>query len=105
MVVAAATAGHAQQRVRAELAPIVNADGVRAGQQVRAALQIRLPEGYHVNSNKPRDETLIPIVLTVTPPAGVTVTEIVYPSQPISSNRAPISRSVSSSTSSPSAWR
>ena len=47
--------------------------------QVRAALQIRLPDGYHVNSNKPRDETLIPIVLTVTPPAGVTVTEIVYP--------------------------
>jgi cytochrome c biogenesis protein CcdA/DsbC/DsbD-like thiol-disulfide interchange protein len=79
LTLAVVSVGYAQPRVRAELAPIVDADGVRAGQQVRAALQIRLPDGYHVNSNKPRDETLIPIVLTVSPPAGVTVTEIVYP--------------------------
>jgi thiol:disulfide interchange protein DsbD len=79
VMVATVPAGRAQQRPRAELAPVVDVDGVRAGRQVRAALQIRLPDGYHVNSNKPRDETLIPIVLTVAPPAGVTVTEIVYP--------------------------
>jgi thiol:disulfide interchange protein DsbD len=79
LALAAVTVGHAQQRVRAELAPIVDADGVHPGKQVRAALQIRLPDGYHVNSNKPRDAFLIPIALTVSPPAGVTVTEIVYP--------------------------
>ena len=43
------------------------------------ALRFSLPEGFHVNSNKPRDPALIPIVLTVDPPAGVSVAEIVYP--------------------------
>ncbi|MGE3703910.1 MAG: thioredoxin family protein [Vicinamibacterales bacterium] len=67
------------QRVRAELTPFVASDRVAAGSELRAAVKITLPEGFHVNSNKPRDESLIPIVLTVTPPPGVTVTEIVYP--------------------------
>jgi cytochrome c biogenesis protein CcdA/thiol-disulfide isomerase/thioredoxin len=82
VVVALAVPARAQaqvQRVRAELTPIASADGVPSGGELRTALQIRLPEGFHVNSNKPRDEALIPIVLTVTPPPGITVTEIVYP--------------------------
>ena len=32
-----------------------------------------------MNANRPRDPSLIPFVLTVEPPAGTTVTEIVYP--------------------------
>ncbi|MBI2186470.1 MAG: thioredoxin family protein [Acidobacteria bacterium] len=43
------------------------------------ALRVVLPEGLHVNSNQPKDPSLIPIVLTVDPPAGVSVAEIVYP--------------------------
>ena len=76
-----APAGHAQLAgpPRAEIAPLVAADGVAAGAGVLAALQVRLPEGLHVNSNAPRDPSLIPIVLTITPPPGVTVEEIVYP--------------------------
>ena len=38
-----------------------------------------LPEGLHVQSDKPRDPMLIPTVLTIEPPAGVTVAEIAYP--------------------------
>ena len=43
------------------------------------ALQVSLPEGLHVQSNAPRDPSLIPTVLTIDAPAGVTVDEIVYP--------------------------
>jgi cytochrome c biogenesis protein CcdA len=65
--------------VRADLTPIVETDAAHAGTTVRAALQMRLPEGFHVNSNRPRDPALIPIKLSVEPPAGITVAEIVYP--------------------------
>jgi thiol:disulfide interchange protein DsbD len=67
------------QRVRATVTPVAATDGVKAGTDFRVALQVSLPEGLHTNSNKPRDKSLIPIVLTVTPPPGVTVSEIVYP--------------------------
>ena len=49
------------------------------GGPVRLALKVSLPEGLHTQSNKPRDATLIPTVLTIDAPAGVTVDEIVYP--------------------------
>ena len=39
----------------------------------------RLPDGFHVQSNKPRDPLLIPTELTVDAPAGVTVEEVVFP--------------------------
>ena len=76
----ATTAGHAQVRnLNADVTPLVGSDGVPAGGTVRTALQIRLADGLHANSNKPRDPLLIPMVLTVEPPAGVSVVEIVYP--------------------------
>jgi cytochrome c biogenesis protein CcdA len=80
LVAAATTVGHAQLRVpRAALTPILETDGVHAGSSPRAAVQIRLEEGFHTNANKPRDPNLIPIELTLEPPPGVSVTEIVYP--------------------------
>jgi thioredoxin:protein disulfide reductase len=77
----ATAVAHAQLRrpAPAELTPILETDAVRAGTTARAALIIRLPEGLHTNSNRPRDPLLIPIVLSIQPPAGVSVTEIVYP--------------------------
>jgi len=79
--ITAASPVHAQLRrpAPADLRPILETDGIRAGTTGRAALVIRLAEGLHTNANKPRDSLLIPIVLSVQPPAGVTVTEIVYP--------------------------
>jgi thiol:disulfide interchange protein len=71
---------HAQlRRPRAEVTPVVEQGGVHAGASVRIALRVALPEGLHTQSNKPRDPTLIPTVLTVAPPAGVSVEEIVWP--------------------------
>jgi cytochrome c biogenesis protein CcdA len=73
--------GYAQLRgVTAEVTPLVGSDGVHPGAEVRAALQVALPEGFHVQSDTPRDPSLIPTVLTVEPPAGVSVVELVYPS-------------------------
>jgi thiol:disulfide interchange protein DsbD len=64
--------------ITAELTPLVESDGA-AGRSVRAALQVRLPKELHVQSNKPRDPSLIPTVLTIDAPAGIGVGEIVFP--------------------------
>ncbi|HEV3216570.1 MAG TPA: cytochrome c biogenesis protein CcdA [Vicinamibacterales bacterium] len=77
--IAAAIAGAQAAPPVPVVTPIVETSGVHAGQPLRAALRVRLPPGSHVQSNKPRDESLIPTVLTITPPAGVTVVEIVFP--------------------------
>jgi thiol:disulfide interchange protein DsbD len=72
--------GHAQiSRPKADVAPVVESDAVAGGAPVRLALQVSLPEGLHTQSNKPRDENLIPTVLTIDAPAGITVNEIVFP--------------------------
>jgi cytochrome c biogenesis protein CcdA/thiol-disulfide isomerase/thioredoxin len=60
--------------------PIVEVAQAAPGTTVHAALQVHLPEGYHTNSNKPRDPMLIPITLTFdAPPPGITFTETVFP--------------------------
>ena len=75
-----AGAAAAQLRgVKAEVSPVVETDGARAGSDVRVALQVMLPDGYHVQSDKPRDPDLIPTTLTIDAPAGVTVAEMVFP--------------------------
>jgi cytochrome c biogenesis protein CcdA len=81
ILVFATGVGHAGQlsRPKASVTPIVERDSVHAGTPVRVALQVRLPEGTHVQSDKPRDPSLIASDLKVDAPAGITVDEIVYP--------------------------
>jgi thioredoxin:protein disulfide reductase len=80
VVLAFASAADAQlRRPQADVAPLVEADAVHAGTDVRLALQVVLPEGLHVQSNKPRDPLLIATELTIDPPAGVSVSEVVFP--------------------------
>jgi len=67
------------QRPKAAVTPIVERPAAPAGSPVRLALKVSLPESLHTQSNKPLDSTLIPTVLTIDAPAGVTVDEIVYP--------------------------
>jgi len=59
--------------------PLIERSGVHVGEALRVALRVALPDGLHTQSNKPRDETLIPTELTIDAPAGVTVREIVWP--------------------------
>ena len=69
----------------ADIVPIVETETVAPGSDVHVALQVTLPEGFHMNSNKPRDPLLIPVVLSIPGPkqqplpAGVSVTELVFP--------------------------
>jgi cytochrome c biogenesis protein CcdA len=71
---------HAQlQRIKADVSPVLASDAAHAGDTVRAALTVTVPEHFHVQSNKPRDPDLIATELTVDAPAGVTVKEIVFP--------------------------
>src|SRR5439155_13755056 len=82
LLIVFAISGVAQGQIRgvtAQVSPIVGADGVHAGSAVRAAVQVKLPEGFHVQSNKPRDPSLIPTRLTLDPTPSVTATEIVFP--------------------------
>jgi thioredoxin:protein disulfide reductase len=67
------------RRIPAEITPLVESDGVRPGTTVRAALKVTLPEGFHVQSNKPRDASLIATELTVEGPSGIQVEELVFP--------------------------
>ncbi|MBI4266678.1 MAG: thioredoxin family protein [Acidobacteria bacterium] len=64
---------------RADVTPLMESTGVVAGTTTRVAVHVLLPEGLHVNANKPRDPSLIPVVLTVEPPPGASVVEVVYP--------------------------
>jgi thiol:disulfide interchange protein len=71
---------HAQlQRIKADVTPFLEADAAHAGDTVRGALTVTLPDGFHVQSNKPRDPDLIATALTIDAPAGVTVKEVVFP--------------------------
>ena len=63
----------------AEMVPLLERAAIRAGGELRAALQVTLPEGFHANANKPRDPILIPMTVSVDAPSGITVTEVVFP--------------------------
>lgn len=67
------------RRPKADVTALAEYDGAVAGRRARLALRASLPEGLHVQSDAPRDPSLIPTVVTVEPPAGVTVHEVVYP--------------------------
>jgi thiol:disulfide interchange protein len=66
---------------KATVAAFVEAPRVAPGGDIHAALRIKLPDGFHTNSNKPRDPSLIPIAVTLAGevPAGVTIDELVFP--------------------------
>jgi DsbC/DsbD-like thiol-disulfide interchange protein len=72
-------AGAQMKRPRAEVTPVVETSPVTAGAGVRLSLRVKLPADVHVQADKPRDPSLIPTILTVTPPPGVTVERVVYP--------------------------
>src|SRR5882672_8280545 len=65
----------AQARPKAGLTPVVESTGVRTetGAEAGLVLNVSLPAGLHTQSNKPRDPLLIPTILTIDPPPGVSV--------------------------------
>ena len=79
-LVAASAASLAAQpkRPRVELTTAIDA-AAASGAGVRLLLNVKLPAGYHVQSDKPRDPLLIPTALAVKAPEGLKVDRIVYP--------------------------
>src|SRR5688572_964693 len=63
----------------AKLTPLTETSALRAGTSVRLAMRVELSPELHVQANVPSDPGFIATVLTVEPPAGVTVDELVYP--------------------------
>jgi cytochrome c biogenesis protein CcdA len=64
--------------IKADLTPLVESDAP-AGSRVRAAVQVRVPEGFHLQANAPRDPDLIATTLVFDEPDGVRAVEVVFP--------------------------
>lgn len=58
----------------------VSLDPVPRGKEFQAAIVVDIANGYHMNSHKPLDSYLIPTTLTPQVPAGITLTDTMYPS-------------------------
>jgi len=67
--------GRPRAEVTAEAVP-----AVAPGAGTRLTLKVRLPADVHVQAHEPRDPSLIPTVLTVEAPPGLTVEGMHYPS-------------------------
>jgi thiol:disulfide interchange protein DsbD len=79
-VAAAASASvRAQEDVRVETEWIFDADAAHPASTVHAALRVKIQENWHVHSNRPLEDFLIPTLLTVTSPEGIAVRAVFYP--------------------------
>lgn len=58
-------------------APLAGA--IRAGETISVRVTVRLPKDVHVQSDKPRDPSVIPTALTFAAPDGIAVERIAYP--------------------------
>lgn len=54
-------------------------DRAQRGRTVQAAVVVDIPQGYHVNANKPLGKYAVPTVLRIDAPGGVRIGPIVYP--------------------------
>lgn len=52
---------------------------LQAGGTANVELDFRVDSGFHINSNKPKSELLIPTVLKLSPPQQVSIAAIKYP--------------------------
>jgi thiol:disulfide interchange protein DsbD len=54
-------------------------DKAQKGKVVRGAVVLEIPDGYHVNANKPLGKYAIPTTVKIEAPNGVTVGPIAFP--------------------------
>jgi hypothetical protein len=57
----------------------VSADPVPQGKPFEVAVVVHIADGYHMNSNKPSESYLIATTLTPQLPAGIVLTDTLYP--------------------------
>ena len=87
-------------RIRVDVLARLASDGAHAGSRVYAALEVELEQGYHVNSNQPLDDFLIPTVLTLDLPTASAYAPSLTPTRSSSTRPAKIRRLRSSRRSS-----
>ena len=58
--------------------PIRTVVAVRGG-KAPLNIELQVNRGFHVNSNKPNDELLMPTVVRLNPPEGIVIMNIQYP--------------------------
>ena len=63
---------------KVEVAPIDSVT-VKSGASVPVQFQFRVAPGYHINSNKPKSELLIPTVVSLDVPTNISVAKVTYP--------------------------
>jgi len=63
----------------AELAVLPATLEVHPGGSARAAITVRLPEGFHMNSDQPRDPNLIPITVSMEAVPAVASAQAAFP--------------------------
>lgn len=57
----------------------VSLDKVPRGQTFEAAVVVQIANGFHMNSNKPSEDYLIPTTITPNPPQSIHVLDTTYP--------------------------
>lgn len=79
-IIAMVTTGSGQMmKINAELLPMGVTDAVHAGNQTKLLVSVKLPEGYHMQSNQPSKPMLVPTFLILDLPKGIKLSEVVYP--------------------------
>ena len=66
------------QQPKVTAAPI-NAVTVKPGGSAPVQFEFRVAQGFHINSNKPKSELLIPTVVNLDVPTNVSVAKLTYP--------------------------
>lgn len=80
LLLSATLIAHAQQSAKVvTVSTATDQSGVAPGGTIRAAVIIDIHEGWHSNSNTPKDKYLIPTTLKFEPAEGVTTGDIIYP--------------------------
>jgi len=54
-------------------------DKAQRGRTVQAAIVVDIPDGYHVNGNRPLGKYAVPTILKIEAPGGIRVSPVAYP--------------------------
>jgi cytochrome c biogenesis protein CcdA/thiol-disulfide isomerase/thioredoxin len=73
------TSPAAAQPPEVRISAVAETDAAHSGATARVALEVTLDPGFHVNSDTPLDDFLIPTVLTVDPPDGISLDGVAFP--------------------------
>ena len=75
---AAVTAAQIGKAPSVSMAPVTSVTATRT-EQTKVDLNFRVPRGYHINSNTPKSEFLIPTALKLDVPTDIVLGKIEYP--------------------------